>query len=78
MKSIFKLHVLLVTINQLLINQSINQSISQSVDCLYASQSPRRARVTTFKFQPVPYPFNRTRNMSSSLPFEMKRETFRL
>ena len=74
MKSIFKLHVLLVTINQLLINQSINQS----VNCLYASQSPRRARVTTFKFQPVPYPFNRTRNMSSSLPFEMKRETFRL
>ena len=27
MKSIFKLHVLLVTINQLLINQSINQLI---------------------------------------------------
>ena len=34
MKSIFKLHVLLVTINQLLINQSINQSINQLIVCM--------------------------------------------
>ena len=41
MKSIFKLHVLLVTINQLLINQLINQSINQSINQLIVCMRPK-------------------------------------